>query len=268
MARPGHPQQVSRSKNRGRADQARRRHLRHDERRRRSRSHHRVPALRNEHVAAVRRQHPRGDVGLPRPAGRPEEGSPAGPRPDLQELGPAGRCLPRPLPLAADRQPDRPDHRPGRTGRGPDLLPLPRSLHLQRHRPAGTRLRRPGRYRFPQLSRLLPVRQPVSLRNLDRSQDAEEPLRGRHPAGHRGNGRRSQTDPPQARTGPRRSPYNYVIHTAPFDHKDLPHYTWHLEIFPRLAGVAGFEWGSGFYINPVAPEEAAKFLREVEVDLD
>lgn len=63
-------------------------------------------------------------------------------------------------------------------------------------------------------------------------------------------------------------PYNYVIHTAPFDHKDLPHYTWHLEIFPRLAGVAGFEWGSGFYINPVAPEEAAKFLREVEVDLD
>ncbi|QDU36369.1 Galactose-1-phosphate uridylyltransferase [Maioricimonas rarisocia] len=63
-------------------------------------------------------------------------------------------------------------------------------------------------------------------------------------------------------------PYNYVIHTAPFDHKDLPHYTWHLEIFPRLAGVAGFEWGSGFYINPVAPEEAAKFLRDVDVDLD
>jgi UDPglucose--hexose-1-phosphate uridylyltransferase len=63
-------------------------------------------------------------------------------------------------------------------------------------------------------------------------------------------------------------PYNYVIHTAPFDSQQLPHYRWHLEIFPRLTGTAGFEWGSGFYINTVAPEEAAKFLREVEVDLE
>ncbi len=60
-------------------------------------------------------------------------------------------------------------------------------------------------------------------------------------------------------------PYNYVIHTAPFDSKDLTHYHWHLEIFPRLTRVAGFEWGSGFYINPVLPEQAAAFLREVEV---
>jgi UDPglucose--hexose-1-phosphate uridylyltransferase len=61
-------------------------------------------------------------------------------------------------------------------------------------------------------------------------------------------------------------PYNYVIHTAPFDSNELPHYHWHLEIFPRITRVAGFEWGSGFYINPVPPEEAAGFLREVEVD--
>lgn len=61
-------------------------------------------------------------------------------------------------------------------------------------------------------------------------------------------------------------PYNYVIHTAPFDSKEVPHYCWHLEIFPRLTRVAGFEWGSGFYINPVPPEEAAKFLRETNVD--
>lgn len=56
--------------------------------------------------------------------------------------------------------------------------------------------------------------------------------------------------------------YNYIIHSAPFHAEELPHYRWHIEIFPRLAGVAGFEWGSGFYINPVPPEEAAKFLRE------
>jgi UDPglucose--hexose-1-phosphate uridylyltransferase len=63
-------------------------------------------------------------------------------------------------------------------------------------------------------------------------------------------------------------PYNYVLHTAPFDTPDLPHYRWHFELFPRLTRVAGFEWGSGFYINPVAPEEAASFLREVEIPTD
>ena len=52
-------------------------------------------------------------------------------------------------------------------------------------------------------------------------------------------------------------PYNFVLHTAPFDAIELPHYHWHLEIFPRLTRVAGFEWGSGFYINPVPPEEAS-----------
>ena len=57
--------------------------------------------------------------------------------------------------------------------------------------------------------------------------------------------------------------YNYIIHTAPFDHQELPHYHWHIEIIPRLTKVAGFEWGSGFYINPVPPEDAAAFLREV-----
>jgi UDPglucose--hexose-1-phosphate uridylyltransferase len=59
--------------------------------------------------------------------------------------------------------------------------------------------------------------------------------------------------------------YNYSIHTAPFDHGALPHYHWHIEIIPRLTKVAGFEWGSGFYINPVPPENAAGFLRDVDV---
>jgi UDPglucose--hexose-1-phosphate uridylyltransferase len=61
--------------------------------------------------------------------------------------------------------------------------------------------------------------------------------------------------------------YNYIIHTSPFDTKALPHYHWHMEIIPRLTRVAGFEWGTGFYINPVPPEQAAAFLRETEVDL-
>jgi UDPglucose--hexose-1-phosphate uridylyltransferase len=40
---------------------------------------------------------------------------------------------------------------------------------------------------------------------------------------------------------------------------------WHIELIPRLTQVAGFEWGTGFYINPTAPEEAAKYLREIEL---
>ena len=58
--------------------------------------------------------------------------------------------------------------------------------------------------------------------------------------------------------------YNYVIHTAPFDTPSLGHYHWHIEIIPRVTKIAGFEWGTGFYINTVPPEEAATFMREIE----
>jgi len=61
-----------------------------------------------------------------------------------------------------------------------------------------------------------------------------------------------------------RPAYNYVLHTAPFDSHELGHYHWHIEIIPRLTNTAGFEWGTGFYINPVPPEEAAAFLRDSE----
>lgn len=67
-------------------------------------------------------------------------------------------------------------------------------------------------------------------------------------------------------------PYNYIIHTAPFRRTYPGYWTtidydyhWHIEITPRLTQVAGFEWGTGFYICPVLPEEAAKFLRETDV---
>jgi UDPglucose--hexose-1-phosphate uridylyltransferase len=55
--------------------------------------------------------------------------------------------------------------------------------------------------------------------------------------------------------------YNYFLHTAPFDTFDLHHYHWHIEILPRLTITAGFEWGAGYYINPVPPEQAAAILR-------
>ena len=40
------------------------------------------------------------------------------------------------------------------------------------------------------------------------------------------------------------------------------YYHWHLEIMPKLTKVAGFEWGTGFYINPTPPEDAARHLRD------
>jgi UDPglucose--hexose-1-phosphate uridylyltransferase len=56
--------------------------------------------------------------------------------------------------------------------------------------------------------------------------------------------------------------YNFMLHTSPLDEPDLAYFHWHLEIIPKLTRVAGFEWGSGFFINPVPPEVAAAALRE------
>ncbi len=58
-------------------------------------------------------------------------------------------------------------------------------------------------------------------------------------------------------------PYNFILHTAPFAEREVPYYHWHFEIMPTLTKVAGFEWGSGFYINPTPPEDAAAFLRDI-----
>ncbi|MFH1202683.1 MAG: galactose-1-phosphate uridylyltransferase [Candidatus Omnitrophota bacterium] len=67
-------------------------------------------------------------------------------------------------------------------------------------------------------------------------------------------------------------PYNFILHTAPLRRPKAGYwktidqdYHWHLEITPRLTRVAGFEWGTGFYICPTPPESAAKFMRETEV---
>ena len=56
-------------------------------------------------------------------------------------------------------------------------------------------------------------------------------------------------------------PYNLMLHSAPLRAPALDHFHWHLEIIPKLTRVAGFEWGTGFFINPTPPEEAAKYLR-------
>lgn len=62
-----------------------------------------------------------------------------------------------------------------------------------------------------------------------------------------------------------RPAYNFMLHSSPLHEKTGDFYHWHLEVIPKLTEVAGFEWGTGFYINPVTPEESATFLREAEL---
>ncbi|MCG2703249.1 MAG: galactose-1-phosphate uridylyltransferase, partial [Candidatus Omnitrophica bacterium] len=57
-----------------------------------------------------------------------------------------------------------------------------------------------------------------------------------------------------------------IINTAPIQHdQELEFYHWYIEIVPKLTRSAGFEWGTGFYINPTPPEKAALWLREVNL---
>jgi UDPglucose--hexose-1-phosphate uridylyltransferase len=59
--------------------------------------------------------------------------------------------------------------------------------------------------------------------------------------------------------------YNFAIITAPHYQQNEPHFHWHLRILPRLTTPAGFEMGTGMFINVALPEENAQFLREVEL---
>jgi UDPglucose--hexose-1-phosphate uridylyltransferase len=59
--------------------------------------------------------------------------------------------------------------------------------------------------------------------------------------------------------------YNLLIHSAPFSEETSDFYHWHVELIPKLTRTAGFEWGTGFYINPTSPEEAAHVLRSVRL---
>ena len=56
--------------------------------------------------------------------------------------------------------------------------------------------------------------------------------------------------------------YNYTVHTRPRHGTRGSHFHWWMEIFPRLTKVAGFEWGSDCFINPITPEMAAQQLRQ------
>jgi UDPglucose--hexose-1-phosphate uridylyltransferase len=60
-------------------------------------------------------------------------------------------------------------------------------------------------------------------------------------------------------------PFNYFIQSLSLDESELAHYHWQLRLLPQFSRAAGFEWGSGMHINPVAPEDAARMLRDAAI---
>jgi UDPglucose--hexose-1-phosphate uridylyltransferase len=59
--------------------------------------------------------------------------------------------------------------------------------------------------------------------------------------------------------------FNYTIRTAPIENSGVKYYHWYVSIIPRLTKVAGFELGSGMFVNVSLPEENAQFLRDVKI---
>lgn len=57
--------------------------------------------------------------------------------------------------------------------------------------------------------------------------------------------------------------FNLIVHTAPVEDEDKPYFLWHIEIHPRLTTPAGFELGTGIYINTAIPEETAPFFKSI-----
>jgi len=60
--------------------------------------------------------------------------------------------------------------------------------------------------------------------------------------------------------------FNYTVRTAPAENAGAKYYHWYISVIPRLTRVAGFELGSGMFINTVLPETAAEFLRSVNAN--
>jgi len=59
--------------------------------------------------------------------------------------------------------------------------------------------------------------------------------------------------------------FNYVIRSENPKECKSEYFHWYISIVPRLTQVAGFELGSGMYINTSIPEESADFLRKINV---
>lgn len=56
--------------------------------------------------------------------------------------------------------------------------------------------------------------------------------------------------------------FNLVVRSLIPHEDDTSHFHWYISIVPRVVKVAGFELGTGMYVNPSAPEISAQALRD------
>jgi len=56
--------------------------------------------------------------------------------------------------------------------------------------------------------------------------------------------------------------FNYILHSAPPEDDTKHYFLWHIQILPRLTTIAGFELGSGIFINTILPEDAAVHMKK------
>jgi len=61
--------------------------------------------------------------------------------------------------------------------------------------------------------------------------------------------------------------FNLMVNTTITEDEQNPYYHWHIRIVPRLSMIAGFEMGSGIYINTALPEETAKQVKQIAYSL-
>ena len=263
------PQQVSGAAGRGEPQQARRRHLRPDERRRRPRGDHRVSRTTKRTCRGCRSTTFREVLWVYRDRLVDlKRDPPAGARPDLQEQRRAGRGVARTQPFAAHRHVGRADFSLGGNDRFARVLQLSRPLHLLRHDPAGAGDRQAHRARYARVSWCF-VRSPAGFPSRPGSCPSSTPastkiFRARESTSWGWYSKRSSVNWKWRLTIPRTITWSIPLRSIQA--------SWHITIgtwrsFPGLTRVAGFEWGSGFYINPVLPEEAAEFLHDAEADV-
>ena len=124
------------------------------------------------------------------------------------------------------------------------------------------RHRRIGRFRRPRA-----VRAEVSLRDLAAAQASSLAVRG-------GDARRVRQPGADAQGHAAAHERDAAVAALQLDRPQRAaagepgagdFYHWHVEVMPKLTRVAGFEWGTGFYINPTGPEEAAEVLRKTKL---
>ncbi len=61
--------------------------------------------------------------------------------------------------------------------------------------------------------------------------------------------------------------FNLMVDTSTTQDEEDPYYHWHIRIVPRITTIAGFEMGSGIYVNTALPEKTANEMRAYFISL-